>query len=89
MSLFGLSTHDRKTVETIPLPLATPTQLENRLGELQLIREDTFRRMRSRTNTLVQRAQYQADLILVNSAINGTVFRLRTSTVRTNLIYLI
>ena len=78
-ALFGLSPHDLKFVETIPPPLAQPAVLENRLTELQQIRQETFRRMRSRTVNLVDRARYQADLLAVNSAIQTTVLRLRAA----------
>ena len=69
---FGLSTHDFKTITTEPQPLATRTQLENLLRELESIRSETIQKMSSRINTLVVRTKYKSDLVLVESSIEGT-----------------
>lgn len=79
--LFGLTATERKSIEPLP-PGASMAELSNRLEALQYVRSSVVRRMRMAKASAFDIVRYQADLTIVNGALESTVIRLRVAPLR-------
>ena len=57
-------------------------ELQNRLNALQQVRSSVVRRMRMTMASAFDIVRYQADLTIVNGALESTVIRLRVAPLR-------
>jgi len=79
--LFGLTATERKSLEPL-LPGASMAELSNRLQALQQVRSSVVRRMQMTKASAYDIFRYQADLTIVNGALESTTLRLRVAPLR-------
>jgi hypothetical protein len=79
--LFGLTATERKSLEPLP-PGVSVAELSNRLDTLQQVRSSVVRRMRTAKVSAFDIVRFQADLTIVNGALEGTTLRLRVAPLR-------